>query len=116
MAFDDFVMDQSLWMDHVWPILATRIPQFEAVKVLREWAGQYDYNTLDQNAIAGPHPEVSNFLFLNGFSGHGLQQSPAMGRGTAEWLTYGEFRTLDLTPFSFERITANRPLIEGAII
>ena len=116
VAFDDFAMDQSLWMDHVWPILATRIPQFEAVKVLREWAGQYDYNTLDQNAIAGPHPEVSNFLFLNGFSGHGLQQSPAMGRGTAEWLTYGEFRTLDLTPFSFERITANRPLIEGAII
>ena len=116
VAFDDFAMDQSLWLDHVWPILATRIPQFEAVKVLREWAGQYDYNTLDQNAIAGPHPEVSNFLFLNGFSGHGLQQSPAMGRGTAEWLTYGAFRTLDLTPFSFERITANRPLIEGAII
>jgi len=116
VAFDDFAMDQSLWMDHVWPILATRIPQFEAVKVLREWAGQYDYNTLDQNAIAGPHPEVSNFLFLNGFSGHGLQQSPAMGRGTAEWLTYGAFRTLDLSPFSFERITANRPLIEGAII
>ncbi len=116
VAFDDFAMDQSLWLDHVWPILATRIPQFEAVKVLREWAGQYDYNTLDQNAIAGPHPEVANFLFLNGFSGHGLQQSPAMGRGTAEWLTYGAFRTLDLTPFSFERITANRPLIEGAII
>ena len=116
VAFDDFAMDQSLWLDHVWPILATRIPQFEAVKVLREWAGQYDYNTLDQNAIAGPHPEVSNFLFLNGFSGHGLQQSPAMGRGTAEWLTYGAFRTLDLTPFGFERITANRPLIEGAII
>lgn len=39
-----------------------------------------------------------------------------MGRGTAEWLTYGAFRTLDLTPFGFERITANRPLIEGAII
>ena len=88
----------------------------QAVKVVREWAGQYDYNTLDQNAIVGPHPDVTNFLFLNGFSGHGLQQSPAMGRGTAEWLTYGEFRSLDLTPFSFERIAANRPLIEGAII
>lgn len=116
VAFDDFAMDQNLWLDHVWPILASRIPQFEAVKVLREWAGHYDYNTLDQNAIAGPHPDVPNFLFLNGFSGHGLQQSPAMGRGTAEWLTYGQFRTLDLSPFSFERITANRPLIEGAII
>jgi glycine/D-amino acid oxidase-like deaminating enzyme len=116
VAFDDFTMDHGLWQDHVWPILATRIPAFEAVKVVREWAGHYDYNTLDQNAIVGPHPEVSNFLFLNGFSGHGLQQSPAMGRGTAEWLTYGEFRSLDLSPFSFTRIAENRPLIEGAII
>jgi glycine/D-amino acid oxidase-like deaminating enzyme len=116
VAFDDFAMDHDIWQDHVWPILATRIPAFEAVKVVREWAGQYDYNTLDQNAIVGPHPEVTNFLFLNGFSGHGLQQSPAMGRGTAEWLTYGAFRSLDLSPFSFERIAANRPLIEGAII
>ena len=116
VAFDDFAMDHDIWQDHVWPILATRIPAFEAVKVVREWAGQYDYNTLDQNAIVGPHPQVTNFLFLNGFSGHGLQQSPAMGRGTAEWLTYGEFRSLDLTPFSFTRILENRPLIEGAII
>src|SRR5690606_33242340 len=72
----DFDMDHALWQDHVWPVLATRIPQFEAVKVLREWAGHYAYNVLDQNAITGPHPEVDNFLFLNGFSGHGLQQSP----------------------------------------
>lgn len=116
VAFDDFAMDHAIWQEHVWPILATRIPAFEAVKVVREWAGQYDYNTLDQNAIVGPHPEVTNFLFLNGFSGHGLQQSPAMGRGTAEWLTYGEFRSLDLTPFSFTRIAENRPFVEGAII
>lgn len=116
VAFDDFTMDHTIWQDHIWPIMATRIPQFEAIKVIREWAGHYDHNVLDQNAIVGPHPEVTNFLFLNGFSGHGLQQSPAMGRGTAEWLTYGAFRSLDLTPLGFERITANRPFIEGAII
>ncbi len=116
VPFDDFTMDHALWQDHVWPTMATRVPQFEAIKVLREWAGQYDYNVLDQNAIVGPHTEVANFLFLNGFSGHGLQQSPAMGRGTAEWLTYGEFRTLDLRPLGFDRIAANRPFIEGAII
>ncbi|MBI1171988.1 FAD-dependent oxidoreductase [bacterium] len=116
VAFDDFTMDHAIWQDHVWPILATRIPQFEAIRVEREWAGQYDYNTLDQNAIVGPHPEVTNFLFLNGFSGHGLQQSPAMGRGTAEWLTYGAYRTLDLSPLGFERVAANRPFVEGAII
>jgi glycine/D-amino acid oxidase-like deaminating enzyme len=116
VAFDDFELDHSLWQDHIWPLLATRIPQFEAIKVQREWVGHYDYNTLDHNAITGPHPEVANFLFLNGFSGHGLQQSPAMGRGTAEWLVYGDYRTLDLTPFGFERIAAGRPFTETAII
>jgi glycine/D-amino acid oxidase-like deaminating enzyme len=113
---DDFVMNLDLWEDHIWPVVATRIPQFDAVKVVSKWAGQYDYNVLDQNAITGPHPEVDNFLFLNGFSGHGLQQSPAMGRATAEWLTYGEYRTLDLRPFHYERITRNQPIPERAII
>ncbi|WP_113912437.1 NAD(P)/FAD-dependent oxidoreductase [Roseovarius dicentrarchi] len=113
---DDFEMDHSIWQDHVWPAIATRIPQFEAIKVLREWAGHYAMNTLDHNAITGPHPELTNFLFLNGFSGHGLQQAPAMGRGTAEWLVHGSYRTLDLTPFHFDRIAAGEPYIETAII
>lgn len=114
--YDDFTMDHGLWQDHIWPILASRIPQFEAIKVQSEWAGHYAYNTLDQNAIVGPHPQVTNFHFLNGFSGHGLQQSPAMGRGTAEMLVHGCYKTLDLSPFSFERIKTNRPILEKAII
>ena len=116
VAPDDFEMDQSLWMDHVWPAIATRIPQFEAIRVLREWAGHYAMNSFDHNAITGPHPDLPNFLFLNGFSGHGLQQAPAMGRGTAEWLACGQYRTLDLTPFHFERIAAGTPYLETAII
>ncbi|MEO0694449.1 MAG: FAD-binding oxidoreductase, partial [Pseudomonadota bacterium] len=116
VAYDDYTMDFSLWEQHVWPVLATRIPQFEAIKVQSEWAGHYAMNTFDHNAIMGPHTELANFIFLNGFSGHGLQQSPAMGRGTAEWLTYGEYRTLDMTPFSFARIPTNTPIVEKAVI
>lgn len=116
VAFDDFSMDHNRWQDHVWPIIASRIPQFEAIKVITEWAGHYAFNTFDQNAILGCHPDLPNFIFLNGFSGHGLQQSPAMGRGTAEWLIYGEYRSLDLTPFSYERVLRNDPLIEKAVI
>lgn len=113
---DDFAMDHGLWENHVWPILATRIPAFESIRVITEWAGQYDYNTLDQNAVLGPHPEVENFLFMNGFSGHGLQQSPAMGRGLAEWITHNEYRSLDLTPFSYARVAAGEAMVEGAVI
>lgn len=114
--YDDFQMDHSLWESHVWPVLANRIPQFEAIKVQSEWAGHYAYNTFDHNAIMGPHTMVENFFFLNGFSGHGLQQSPAMGRGTAEIMVHGAYRTLDLSPFNFARIAENRPVIEKAII
>ncbi len=113
---EDFTMDVCLWEDHVWPAIANRIPQFESIRVVTQWAGHYAHNVLDQNAVVGPHPEIVNFLFLNGFSGHGLQQSPAMGRGTAEWLTYGEYRTLNLSPFHYERIANERPLAERAVI
>ena len=116
VAHDDFEMDHDLWLGHIWPIIATRIPQFEAIKIVNEWAGHYAYNVFDHNAIMGPHDEVENFIFLNGFSGHGLQQSPAMGRGTSEYITYGDYRTLDLTPFHYDRITQNAPLIEKAVI
>jgi len=70
----------------------------------------------DQNAILGAHNEVENFIFVNGFSGHGFQQSPAMGRGTSELIIYGEYRSLDLSPFNFDRIVRNTPFIEKAII
>lgn len=116
VEFDDFHMDHSRWMDHVWPTIATRIPQFEAIKVVTEWAGHYAFNTFDHNAIMGPHTEVANFIFLNGFSGHGLQQSPAMGRGTAEFLTYGEYRSLDMSPFNYARIEKGQPFVEKAVI
>lgn len=114
--YNDFQMDQDLWQDHIWPALAARIPAFEAIKVTHEWTGHYAYNTFDQNAITGAHPEVENFYFLNGFSGHGLQQSPAMGRGTAELLIYGEYRTLDLSLFNYDRIITKARIVERAII
>jgi glycine/D-amino acid oxidase-like deaminating enzyme len=114
--YDDFTMDHAIWEDKVWPTLANRIAQFEAIRQVTSWVGHYAYNTLDQNAIVGPHDEVENFMFLNGFSGHGLQQSPAMGRGMSELLTYGTYRTLDMGAFNYGRIVRNEPFLERAVI
>jgi glycine/D-amino acid oxidase-like deaminating enzyme len=114
--FDDFVQDHSIWEEKVWPVLATRIPAFERIKLINSWAGHYAFNTFDQNAIVGPHSKVTNFIFVNGFSGHGFQQSPAMGRGVSELLTYGEYRTLDLSAFGYERIENCEKFPEKAII
>lgn len=114
--FDDFDLDYSIWEDKIWPAIANRVPAFEAVKVINAWVGHYAYNTLDHNAVIGPHPECSNFIFVNGFSGHGFQQSPAMGRGVAELICHGGYRSLDLSPLGYERIIRNEPFLERAVI
>jgi glycine/D-amino acid oxidase-like deaminating enzyme len=116
VAYDDFAPDHSIWEQKVWPAIATRVPAFEQVRVINEWVGHYAYNTLDQNAILGPHTTVGNFLFMNGFSGHGLQQSPAIGRGMAELIVYGAYRSLDLSSFGYDRIERGEHFDEKAII
>ena len=109
-------VDHALFDEVLWPALAARVPAFEALRPLQSWAGYYELNTFDQNAIVGAHPRWTNLYFANGFSGHGLQQSPAVGRGVAELLVHGRYRTLDLSPLAFERIESERPLVELNVI
>ncbi len=112
----DFEVQHTLFDDTLWPILAARVPGFEAARVQNSWAGHYDVNTLDHNAILGPHPEIDNLLFANGFSGHGMQQSPAVGRALSEWVTFGGYRSLDLSALGWQRVLANRPLPEINVV
>ena len=112
----DFEVQHQLFDDVLWPTLAARVPGFEALRVQRSWAGHYDMNVMDHNLILGAHPEVENLLFANGFSGHGLQQSPAVGRALSELVTYGGFRTLDLQAFGWDRVLKNQPLFEINIV
>ena len=112
----DFEVPHAWWDDVLWPALAARVPGFEAARMISAWAGHYDVNTLDHNVILGAHPEVSNLLFANGFSGHGLQQSPAVGRALAELVTFGGFRSLDLSAFGWQRVLDGAPMLERNVV
>ncbi|MFA3918745.1 NAD(P)/FAD-dependent oxidoreductase [Ruegeria hyattellae] len=113
---DDFSAEETIWEDKVHPIISNRIPQFEDVEVVDFWMGHYDFNPFDFNVVIGPHDQVANFHFTNGSSGHGSQQGPAVGRGVAEQIIYGEFRSMDLSPFLYERFTKGERVIERAVI
>lgn len=105
-------VDYALFDDLIWPAIAHRVPGFEQLRMQRAWAGLYEYNTFDHNAIIGPHPALSNFFFANGFSGHGMMHAPAVGMGIAELVIHGTYQTTDLSAFSFDRIARNEPIDE----
>jgi FAD-dependent oxidoreductase domain-containing protein 1 len=109
-------VDWGLSEERIWPALARRVPAFEAIRPGRAWAGPYDMCLLDHNAIVGPAGEVGNFYLCNGFSGHGLQQAPAVGQAIAELIVHGRYMSLDLSDLGYGRIMANTPLLERNVI
>jgi FAD-dependent oxidoreductase domain-containing protein 1 len=112
----DLDVDRTPFETIVWPALAHRIPAFDRLRLVDAWAGHYEVNTVDHNAIVGPHPVLRNLLFANGFSGHGLQQAAAVGRGLAEWIATGAWQTLDLSPLGYQRIERDEPIRELNVV
>lgn len=114
--YDDLAVRHDEFESLIWPALAHYVPLFDEIGVIASWGGQYDYNTLDHNLIIGPSSAVENLVFANGFSGHGLQHGPAVGRAISELIVDGGYQTIDLSPFGFGRVERNEPIVEDAVI
>ena len=115
---DDLPLEPNLaeFDEAFWTGLAHRVPAFEALRIENAWAGYYEMNLFDHNALLGAHPAVDNLLFATGFSGHGMQQAPAVGRGIAELIVHGAYRSLDLSVLSVARLAQGQRIIEANVI
>lgn len=113
---ESFDVDWPLFEERIWPVLAARVPAFEAIRPGRAWSGHYDMNLFDQNAVVGPVEGLAGLLIANGFSGHGLQQAPAVGRALADLIVHGAPRAVDLSALGHARIAAGRRLIERNVV
>ena len=115
---DDLPLEPNLseFDECMWAALAHRVPAFEAVRIERAWAGYYEMNLFDHNALLGEHPGFDNLLCITGFSGHGMQQSAAAGRGIAELIVHGRYVSLDLSELSVSRLAEGRRVLEDNVI
>ncbi len=111
----DFEPDHYMFEEALWPALAHRIPTLENLRLQSAWCGHYDMNLFDHNGIIGCHSDIENFIFANGFSGHGVMHAPATGRGVAELIVNGRYTTLDLSPLGYGRLRANQPIREALV-
>ncbi|XP_017772145.1 PREDICTED: FAD-dependent oxidoreductase domain-containing protein 1-like [Nicrophorus vespilloides] len=115
-SIENLDVDHQFFDERVWPILAHRVPAFNSLKVKNAWGGYYDYNCYDENGIIGPHPYYHNLYMATGFSGHGIQQAPAVGRAVSELILDGGFQTIDLTRLGFDRLIVDKPMFESNIV
>ena len=110
---------EPVWNDFeelVWPALAKRIPAFEELKLTGGWAGYYDCNKLDNNAVVGKHPKYENVYMASGFTGRGLMQAPGIGRALTELISTGSYQTIDISDFSVERVLGNNARPEPYVL
>ncbi len=86
------------------------VPVMEQAEILRGWGGLYAM-TPDENPIIGEIPGIKGFFCATGFSGHGFQHGPAVGRILSELILDGN-TSFDLSPFSSDRFEQCRKTTE----
>ena len=112
----NFKVDNAFFNQTMWPILADRIPVFDRLKLIKGWSGLYEINRLDSNALLGEYPGLKGFYMAIGFSGHGFQQAPAVGKAMSELIRLGRYETIDVSPLNYERVISGKLVIEEEVV
>lgn len=112
----NFTWERSYFNEVIWPLLAYRLPLFNELRLMSGWAGLYEVNQWDSNGIIGKHPEISGLFMAVGFSGHGFQQAPAVGKAMSELIRLGRYETIDVSPLCYERGRTGKLVIEEEVV
>jgi len=112
----NFKVDNSFFNQTMWPILADRVSVFDRLKLIKGWAGLYEVSRLDSNALLGKHPGLEGFYMAIGFSGHGFQQAPAVGKAMSELIRLGRYETIDVSPLNYERVLTGKLVMEEEVV
>jgi len=112
----NFTWDRNYFNEVIWPFIAHRVPLFDELKLVSGWAGLYEINQWDSNGIIGAHPEVVGFFMAVGFSGHGFQQAPAVGKALSELIRLGRYETVDVSRLSYDRILKREKVLEEEVV
>jgi glycine/D-amino acid oxidase-like deaminating enzyme len=112
----NFTWDRNYFNEVIWPFIAHRVPLFDELKLVSGWAGLYEINQWDSNGIIGAHPEVFGFFMAVGFSGHGFQQAPAVGKALSELIRLGRYETVDVSRLSYDRLLKGEKVLEEEVV
>jgi sarcosine oxidase subunit beta len=111
----DTTPDERFVADELLPAAVARFPALEEAAIEHSWVGLYEM-TPDRHPIIGPAPSVEGLYLANGFSGHGFQHAPVVGKLVAELVVEGAARTVDVSGLGLERFGSGELVPEGHVV
>lgn len=111
----DTRVDEHFLAEELLPAAVDMVPAFEDAGFAHRWVGLYEM-TPDHNPIIGPAPDVEGCYLANGFSGHGFQQGPIVGKLLAELITSGAARTVDISALGLDRFAGGQLVQERNVV
>ncbi len=111
----DTTPNEGFVADELLPTAVRVFPPLEEASIEHSWVGLYEM-TPDRHPIIGEAPGASGLYLANGFSGHGFQHAPVVGKLLAELIVEGEAKTLDVSTLGLERFASGELVREGHVV
>ncbi len=111
----DTTVDESMVTEELLPTAVRVFPPLERAGIARMWAGLYEM-TPDRHPIIGPAADPAGLYLACGFSGHGFQHAPIVGKLLAELIVDGEAKTVDISGLSLDRFARGDLVREAHVV